>query len=128
MLKLRESLFDDSWLKCPAFHQAPEVFRNESAIDVSSNVYSFGILLWEIFNESLQPPACYAECHTKDEMQKKVCDDGLRPEKAASVEDEWYAIMQDCWKMPEDRPSVKQLMSRIQDLAKQVVGYSTDLD
>ena len=103
----------------------------DNKVGSTSDVYSFGILLWEIFNDSLQPPACYAECHTKDEMQKKVCDEGLRPAKADHVEDAWYSIMQDCWGKPEDRPSMEDLISRIKDLVfpdPEEEGYSSDSD
>ena len=115
VMKIRRR--EDSWLGCPAFHQAPEVHRDEKTRNVATDVYSFGILLWEIFSESLQPPACYADCTNNEDMKKKVCDEDLRPSKPDHLADEWYYIMQDCWnKKPDGRPSMENLTTRIETL------------
>ena len=107
---------EDSWLGGPAFHQAPELHLDENAKHISTDVYSVGILLWEIFSEGLQPPACYADCTNRDDIKKKVCDEGLRPSKPDHLADNWYSIMQDCWKNPEDRPAMEDLTTRIKAL------------
>jgi RNA binding exosome subunit len=106
----------DSWLGCPAFHQAPEVILDEHEANSDSDIYSFGVLLWEIFNESQEPPACYADCKNKEDMKKKVCDEGLRPNKPDHLEDEWYRIMEKCWTEPKHRPCMGDLTSEIRDL------------
>ena len=128
VLKLRPNGID-SWLGCPAFHQAPEAILDENAGNPAIDVYSFGILLWEIFSESLQPPACYADCTNKEDMKRKVCDEGLRPSKPDHLADEWYNIMEDCWKEPDDRPSTEDLTTRIKALVfsnQDEEGYSSD--
>ena len=100
---------DYSWLGCPAFLQAPEVYLDENTRNRATDVYSFGILLWEIFSETTQPPEVYADCTNKEDMKKKVCDEGARPSKPDHLSDEWYSIMQDCWKEPANRPPMNDL-------------------
>lgn len=131
LMKLSSSFFEDSWLGCPAFHQSPEMFVNENASSSGTDIYSFGMLLWELFNESMQPPACYADSSSKEDMKRKICDESLRPSKPDHLEDEWYGIMQDCWKEPDDRPSIEDLSPRIKELvfpahSQAEEGYSSD--
>lgn len=126
-MKLRPS-GKDSWLGCSAYHQAPEVILDKNARNPATDVYSFGVLLWEIFNESLQPPACYSDCTTKEDIKKRVCEEGLRPSKPDHLADEWYGIMEECWKEPEDRPSMEDLATKIKDLVfsnQEEEGYSS---
>jgi serine/threonine protein kinase len=53
---------------------APEVLQNK-AYDESADIYSFGIVLWELLTH--QDP--YPEIRTFSDMIKRVCEEGHRP-------------------------------------------------
>lgn len=63
------SLKTRGWAYLAAFHQPPEMFLDDSMSSTASDVYLYGVLLWEIFNEDLKPPAVYAKCCRKEEIR-----------------------------------------------------------
>lgn len=116
VMKLRPQ-GEDSWLGGPSFHRAPELYLDENpTTSTSTDVYSFGMLLWEILDGSQRRPACYADCTNSEDMKRKVCDESHRPSKPDHVTEEWYGIMQDCWKKPDDRPSMENVTAKIESL------------
>ncbi|XP_076813953.1 tyrosine-protein kinase receptor Tie-1-like [Clavelina lepadiformis] len=70
-----------------------------------SDVWSFGILLWEIVSLG-GTPYCGMSCA---ELYEKL-PTGYRMEKPINCDDEMYTLMFQCWKdRPYDRPSFSQL-------------------
>ncbi|XP_027666681.2 cytoplasmic tyrosine-protein kinase BMX [Falco rusticolus] len=85
---------------------APEVFHY-AKFSSKSDVWSFGILMWEVFTLGKQPYELY------DDMQviEKVSQ-GYRLYRPQLVSDIIYQIMYNCWhELPEKRPAFYQLLS-----------------
>ncbi|ELK02720.1 High affinity nerve growth factor receptor [Pteropus alecto] len=79
-----------------------------------SDVWSFGVLLWEIFAYGKQPwyqlsNAEAIECITQ----------GRELERPRACPPEVYAIMRGCWQRePQQRHSIKDVQARLQALAQ----------
>ncbi|NXJ39597.1 BMX kinase, partial [Ciconia maguari] len=92
--------------KFPVKWSAPEVFHY-TKFSSKSDVWAFGILMWEVFTLGKQPYELY------DNMQviEKVSQ-GYRLYRPQLVSDIIYQIMYNCWhELPEKRPAFYQLLS-----------------
>uniref|UniRef100_A0A8C3L7F4 Tyrosine-protein kinase n=1 Tax=Chrysolophus pictus TaxID=9089 RepID=A0A8C3L7F4_CHRPC len=92
--------------KFPVKWSAPEVFHY-TKFSSKSDVWAFGILMWEVFTLGKQPYELY------DNMQviEKVSQ-GYRLYRPQLVSDITYQIMYNCWhELPEKRPAFHQLLS-----------------
>ncbi|NXN71386.1 BMX kinase, partial [Himantopus himantopus] len=92
--------------KFPVKWSAPEVFHY-TKFSSKSDVWAFGILMWEVFTLGKQPYELY------DNMQviEKVSQ-GYRLYRPQLVSDIIYQIMYNCWhELPEKRPAFNQLLS-----------------
>ncbi|NXK19744.1 BMX kinase, partial [Arenaria interpres] len=92
--------------KFPVKWSAPEVFHY-TKYSSKSDVWAFGILMWEVFTLGKQPYELY------DNMQviEKVSQ-GYRLYRPQLVSDIIYQIMYNCWhELPEKRPAFYQLLS-----------------
>ncbi|XP_066299175.1 fibroblast growth factor receptor 2-like [Branchiostoma lanceolatum] len=86
-----------------------------------SDVWSFGVLLWEIITLGKQP---YEGMNGKRMMD--LIKDGGRLEKPTPCPDEMYTIMTTCWKtLPEDRPSFPQLKSSLNRIMQDSQHYTS---
>ncbi|KFV58505.1 Cytoplasmic tyrosine-protein kinase BMX, partial [Gavia stellata] len=91
--------------KFPVKWSAPEVFHY-TKFSSKSDVWAFGILMWEVFTLGKQPYELY------DNMQviEKVSQ-GYRLYRPQLVSDIIYQIMYNCWhELPEKRPAFCQLL------------------
>ncbi|NXF39544.1 BMX kinase, partial [Nyctibius bracteatus] len=92
--------------KFPVKWSAPEVFHY-TKFSSKSDVWAFGILMWEVFTLGKQPYELY------DNMQviEKISQ-GYRLYRPQLVSDIIYQIMYNCWhELPEKRPAFYQLLS-----------------
>uniref|UniRef100_A0A7M4ED69 Tyrosine-protein kinase n=1 Tax=Crocodylus porosus TaxID=8502 RepID=A0A7M4ED69_CROPO len=95
--------------KFPVKWSAPEVFHY-TKFSSKSDVWAFGILMWEVFTLGKQPYELY------DNMQviQKVCE-GYRLYRPQLASKNIYQIMYSCWhELPEKRPTFLQLQSFIE--------------
>lgn len=78
-----------------------------------SDVWSYGVLLWEIFSLGGNPyPGVVI-----DESFYKRLKNGYRMEKPDYAPDDVYEIMQSCWQAePKERPDFSSLVTRVGDL------------
>ncbi len=82
----------------------------------------FGILLWEMFARELpygdvQAPA--------QQTASEIAHGVLRPRQLASEQcpQDIWCIMQDCWNQnPDERPTMEQVLQRLQDALKGPAG------
>lgn len=112
--KIEESPYSSfSWLGIPNFYIPPELHEPCSPELVDRiDVYSLGCLLWEVFNETCKPPAVYQDCTTQEDIKRKVSEK-LRPERLSEFEEDWWILMQNCWKPLQNRPSVEEILMKI---------------
>jgi len=90
--------------KLPIKWTAPEVLRQKVSTS-KSDVWSFGVTLWEIFSFGRSP---YPRMSQKEVVEKIT--QGYRMEKPEECSDPVYDVMQKCWLIaPLDRPTFKSL-------------------
>uniref|UniRef100_A0A2K6VR97 Mitogen-activated protein kinase kinase kinase n=1 Tax=Onchocerca volvulus TaxID=6282 RepID=A0A2K6VR97_ONCVO len=83
---------------------APEVIAGSSPSQ-QSDIYSFGIILWEIITR-MRP---YNDCKNAEEILWSVYA-GLRPPHIEDVPTKLMQMIERCWqKLPAERPSIKEI-------------------
>nr|XP_020768491.1 cytoplasmic tyrosine-protein kinase BMX isoform X1 [Odocoileus virginianus texanus] len=97
--------------KFPVKWSAPEVFHYFK-YSSKSDVWAFGILMWEVFSLGKQPYDLY----DNSQVVVKVSQ-GHRLYRPQLASDTVYHIMYSCWhELPEKRPTFQQLLSSIEPL------------
>lgn len=95
---------------------APEVLMGKP-LDEKADVYSFGIVLWEIFMQK-EP---FEQFENYKEFKRAVCKDNERPEIPKSCPASLAALMAQCWdKDPSVRPSFTQIISILEQITVDV--------
>ncbi|XP_016065011.1 PREDICTED: tyrosine-protein kinase ITK/TSK [Miniopterus natalensis] len=99
--------------KFPVKWASPEVF-SFSRYSSKSDVWSFGVLMWEVFSEGKIP----YENRSNSEVVEDIST-GFRLYKPRLASSHIYQIMNHCWKeKPEDRPSFSRLFSQLGEIAE----------
>uniref|UniRef100_A0A8C6Q7I7 Tyrosine-protein kinase n=3 Tax=Nothobranchius furzeri TaxID=105023 RepID=A0A8C6Q7I7_NOTFU len=95
--------------KLPVKWTAPESLKKEK-FSTKSDVWSYGILLWEIFTYGRQP---YPKMSLK-EVKEKV-EEGYRMESPESCPPNVYSLMRLCWEQdPRRRPGFSKLREKLE--------------
>ncbi|XP_069009214.1 tyrosine-protein kinase receptor Tie-1 isoform X2 [Embiotoca jacksoni] len=96
---------------------------NYSVYTTKSDVWSFGVLLWEIVSLG-GTPYCGMTCA---ELYEKL-PQGFRMEKPKNCDDEVYELMKQCWRdRPYERPPFTQVsvqLNRMQEARKAYVNMA----
>ncbi|XP_063780889.1 fibroblast growth factor receptor 3 isoform X3 [Pseudophryne corroboree] len=104
--------------RLPVKWMAPEALFDR-VYTHQSDVWSFGVLLWEIFTLGGSP---YPGIPVEELF--KLLKEGHRMDKPANCTHELYMIMRECWHaVPSQRPTFKQL---VEDLDRALTLTSTD--
>ncbi|XP_055952078.1 uncharacterized protein LOC129988026 [Argiope bruennichi] len=78
-------------------------------ITKESNVWAFGIILWEIFEFGKLP---YEELTNEEVLQKVLIEKTIQlnaPSQEFPVKEELYLIMKECWKPAHLRPTMEKV-------------------
>ncbi|KAM9504209.1 megakaryocyte-associated tyrosine-protein kinase isoform 4-T4 [Salvelinus alpinus] len=104
--------------KLPVKWTAPEALKKEK-FSTRSDVWSYGVLLWETFSYGRQP---YPKMSVK-EVKERV-EQGYRMEAPEECPPSVYALMRGCWEAePKKRPSFHKLQEKIErELTKHSPG------
>mgnify|MGYP003645519537 CR=1 FL=1 len=87
------------------FYTAPEIFNGEEP-STSSDVYSFGILLWEILTRK-QPFSSYTDY---EKFKKELTVNAIRPEMPKDAIPSLSKLIRSCWDQdPNNRPSFSEI-------------------
>lgn len=93
---------------------APEVLRNEPS-DEKSDVYSYGIILWELVTEKIP-----WESLNSMQVIGAVGFMNQRLELPKDLDPQWVSIIESCWQSdPQSRPSFQELLERFKYLQRQ---------
>ncbi|KAL1773521.1 macrophage colony-stimulating factor 1 receptor [Sigmodon hispidus] len=101
--------------RLPVKWMAPESIF-DCVYTVQSDVWSYGILLWEIFSLGLNP---YPGILVNSKFYKLV-KDGYQMAQPVFAPKNIYSIMQSCWDLePTNRPTFQQICFLLQEQAQQ---------
>ncbi|NXU58742.1 MATK kinase, partial [Turnix velox] len=93
----------------PVKWTAPEALKHNK-FSSKSDVWSYGILLWETFSFGRAP---YPKLNLKEVMER--LEEGYRMEPPEGCPPTVYALMKSCWELePGKRPSFKKLTEKLQ--------------
>ncbi|XP_031632064.1 vascular endothelial growth factor receptor 3-like [Contarinia nasturtii] len=107
----KEALLPLKWLALESI--------NDFVFSSYSDVWSFGVVLWELFSLGATP---YPDINPKIGL-KKLLNDGYRMEKPEFATQAIYDIMLSCWCVqPEKRPLFNKLESNISKLLGETVS------
>lgn len=94
----------------PIRWSAIEVLKH-SVYSKKSDVWSFGVLLWEIFNYGKIPYTDFSNLQVVEQVTA-----GNRLPKSDICTDEIYEVMLQCWKeSPDERPNFEQILELISE-------------
>ncbi|XP_029463232.1 tyrosine-protein kinase BTK [Rhinatrema bivittatum] len=97
--------------KFPVRWSPPEVLLY-SKFSSKSDVWAYGVLMWEVYTLGKMPYERFNNSETADHVTK-----GLRLYRPQLASERVYAIMLSCWnEKPDERPTFKLLLSNILDL------------
>jgi len=92
----------------PVRWSAVEVLR-DNAFSSKSDVWSFGVCMWEIFEKGKEP---YADC--SDFQVSEWVLNGDRLERPNECAEDLYTVMTSCWaETPSERPTFQHLIDNI---------------
>ncbi|THD23626.1 Tyrosine-protein kinase [Fasciola hepatica] len=101
--------------KWPVKWYAPESIYYKT-FSHASDVWSFGICLWEMFSLGEHP---YADQDSFEVLRQ--IEEGVRLPRPRLANDDVFAVMHDCWAYnPDARPTFSQLLAVFQHLATNV--------
>ena len=105
-------------------YMAPEVAKNDNKYDMSIDVYSFAIVMFQLLTGSDKP---YDLSKIKNKFTFiKIIISGLRPEFNVPVKEPLQTLIKQCWsEKPSDRLTFEQLF---QKLAYEPEYYLDDVD
>ncbi|RIB03333.1 kinase-like domain-containing protein [Gigaspora rosea] len=91
----------------------PQKLRNDEYIlDKKSDVYSVGVLLWEI-------SSCCIPFKGREEFAifHQIANEGLREKPTKTMPDEYIKLYSECWREdPSDRPSMSQVFEMLKSI------------
>ncbi|KAF5903431.1 protein-tyrosine kinase 6-like [Clarias magur] len=107
---IKEPIYVSNDKKIPYKWTAPEAIQY-GRFSNKSDVWSFGILLYEIYSYGATP---YPGMNKKEALEETKR--GYRMPAPSKCPPRIYQIMQSCWReQPEDRPSFKSLKAQLQE-------------
>jgi serine/threonine protein kinase len=94
---------------------SPEILKG-AEFDESSDVYSFGIVLWGLYSRQLNPYPELEEIANQDFVDKIVYDK-YRPKIDEKCPPKLRSLMEKCWAADvKERPDFKEIISSLEDL------------
>ncbi|XP_071435995.1 tyrosine-protein kinase Fer isoform X2 [Pithys albifrons albifrons] len=111
-----DGVYSSSGLKqIPIKWTAPEAL-NYGRYTSESDVWSFGILLWETFSLGVCPYPGMTNQQAREQVEK-----GYRMSAPQKCPEEIYKVMQRCWDYkPENRPKFSEIQKELSSIKKKV--------
>ena len=103
---------------------APELLRGTNNVKHTkkSDVYSVGMLMWEIFAGC--PP--FDDRAHNHHLIFDICEKGLRPPILPGIPEDYAQMMRKCWDMnPSKRPTMKELWDFSRNKLKKTINNSS---
>ncbi|XP_076818405.1 proto-oncogene tyrosine-protein kinase ROS-like isoform X2 [Clavelina lepadiformis] len=89
---------------------------------VQSDVWAFGVLMWEVMTFGQQPYPAYTNLEVIHFVQ-----DGGRLGQPIGCPDVMYTLMRECWNVsPSERPTFQEVLEMLQDCKAEIPYLNTD--
>jgi serine/threonine protein kinase len=99
---------------------APEVITNGTHIRISSDMFSFGVVLWEILSGQI-PWQCSTSVHIAYQVVCNAARPPLPDAHELSAPAGYVDLMRECWThTPEDRPTCAIVVLRLRRMLHDV--------
>ncbi|KAF2077450.1 hypothetical protein CYY_001223 [Polysphondylium violaceum] len=96
---------------------APEIMKNQQYTE-KIDVYSFGIVLWELISREVPFDEFYDELKWNTILEDKIIK-GLRPTIPSECPNPMKELISECWSDdPKKRPSFASIITRLQQMQK----------
>ncbi|XP_041456171.1 tyrosine-protein kinase TXK-like isoform X1 [Lytechinus variegatus] len=106
--------YTSSGTKFPIKWAPPEVLHY-TRFSSKSDVWAFGILMWEVFSGGLAPYPAMSNVEVVDQVTRH----GYRMDRPDHCPYQMYRIMNECWReRPENRPSFNSLTGKLDQLTE----------
>ncbi|XP_059577274.1 tyrosine-protein kinase TXK [Alligator mississippiensis] len=110
---LDDEYISSSGAKFPIKWSSPEVFHFKK-YSTKSDVWSFGVLMWEVFTEGKMP----FDSKSNSEVVREISE-GYRLYRPYLAPLPVYKVMYSCWhEKPEGRPAFAELLQTLTDIAE----------
>jgi serine/threonine protein kinase len=115
IMKPKGSFVHSDFPKGTAVYMAPEVYQGED-YDEKCDVYSFGIILWEIYTRE-EPYKDSRQNLSVETFCDAVSNENLRPEISEDCPINIKTLILDCWEEdPDARPSFSTIVDRLNNI------------
>ncbi|XP_070553342.1 fibroblast growth factor receptor 2-like [Ptychodera flava] len=109
-------------VKLPLRWMAPETLEGDFGYSEKSDIWSFGVLLWEVSSLGRRP---YEDL--QNDQILSMIKIGKRLSRCPGCPRDLYKVMKDCWNSETDsRPSASDLVQRLITLKHQRKGFFSD--
>jgi len=120
----RDHLYQTSDSQIPIRWAAPEMLTQQP-VTSKSDVFSFGIVLWEIFSWGLKPYVLLSNNEVIEHVLTNVDRYLLKKPELCPLP--LYDCMQKCWALSaNDRPTFKEILKILVDLYKEITGINIE--
>ncbi|ESP04050.1 hypothetical protein LOTGIDRAFT_156660 [Lottia gigantea] len=129
--RYKTDYFNNGQELLPLRWMAPETLELQditwqiTEITQASNIWSYGVLLWELMTYATVPYTALPDEQVLDGVIKQKLIK-LQPPSDTNIphKDRIFEVMQFCWLKPEQRPTVEEVHGLLQRLYKQSVSVS----
>lgn len=90
----------------------PELFAASAVYTASSDIYCFGVIMWELVGRTLPFPDLIWPSLIEDKIMR-----GIRPTVPIDTRPDYVRLMEKCWsQQPEDRPTSLQVIGSLESM------------